>query len=716
MTLRCLGLCCVLLSLSASHAWGQMTRKQVMTAFYMATAHSDRGEDSLAIAVLDKIMEAYPRLPNTYLRQAQIYDAMIAKGDPHARSAAVMMYRRYLSLELDEAKTASVSTRLRQLEDELKIAHYEDLDDELGRQELSASNKKAIPVIMSDDAAEKASASVGQQTAPAEQPAAMLPLLVGKQQPVAEEPAPAVPAAGRTETAPSVARAQAAPDCATVPLSGQSGISYLEFYDLEIPTRAVSAAHSVLPMAPTALAGHWVSSRSNSDGRERWIFDIEPFGTNCSVSLNSEAGVLNLPQATRNFYSSIVDFLQRNEVLGNTTIDISCGQVEGMLTANNSLVFAIESERNYKPSTTIYSWGHTILESLSTVLPFCGMICTIGDNWISKQEQKDVETTFTLESKFECQLIAKDVLECRYSAKEKRTTSKGSKYGKPQMETFYLYRTPASYTYFSPLDFDLDDEDENGRLLERVRNDALADPAYNYPLAELYRYGVGTEESDAEAFAVMADLANRRECSRAMAWLATQYFNAAYDRTEDLSRSTRRKYLKASDYWMKRLRRTQSPAWYALRGDIIGASEDAKADSAVHYYKQGAFKGDAYACYKLGLCAKEGQGTTKSLQDARRYLQQAADQNYADAWLELARLSLLETTPDMDAYLSNLSKAIDLGSADAFAELATAYLQGYGVERDFNKANLARELHSRARRNGWQQVLALYGYDISAYK
>ena len=84
----------------------QMTRGQLLRRYYQITQLHSSGKDAEAIAICEEITSMYPKLPDTYLRMAQIYD------DGSENELALVMYRTYASLEMDDKKVAEIAPRM----------------------------------------------------------------------------------------------------------------------------------------------------------------------------------------------------------------------------------------------------------------------------------------------------------------------------------------------------------------------------------------------------------------------------------------------------------------------------------------------------------------------------------------------------------------------------------------------------------------------------
>jgi TPR repeat protein len=710
---------------------------ELLKTFQRVNVFVEEGNDSMAIHTLEGIAERVPRLAITYLRMAEIYDRMASEQkDPAALNGAVLMYRRYLSLEMDASKIKSPSERLRTLETALNIAHFEDADAAAGEQHLAEAD--AVPVITSDEENQRVvEATVAMKAKALEQltvSGGTVPQGISAKPPTLVETKPATPVTPKptepttvtpTPTPATTPTPSPSPsptpsptvlaDCDHLLTGGALPVSRLSRYGIE-PTIQLARTSAAKPaLTSNFLEGHWVSSTTSADNRESWIFDIKPFGINYNVSLSGESGVLQKAddgaQHTA-FFNMVKKSLAENEFLSNTTQSVVSDQVEGNV-ANGMVTFKFESQKEYKPSSSIYSYSHTLLENLSTVIPFGNFIYKVGDSFLSKRSSKDVEATFTTESTFACYPVAEGVMECQYTMREKKTTkSGGTKLVKSQKELFYLYRTSADYVAFSPMELDAVEEDYT-ELFQRVEQDALQQVDYNYPLAYLYLYGIGTEQSDTKAVSLMTQLAEKRQCGRAMAWLATYFYHLSTDEEAVSSASLRRKYYRSSDYWMRKMQAKNMPEWYGLKADMLEQAES--ADSVVYFYKAGALKGDPFALYKMGLFSLTGRyHTPKNADMAQTYLQEAAGQHYADAYYQLALMQKkgIGAAADTTAYLRTLYTAIDKGSLPALSELSDNYMRGVGVARNFEKAQSLREFRYYAEQNRWRDVLALYGYEV----
>ena len=114
----------LVLLFTANGVNAQMTRGQLLRKYYQITQLHNSGKDAEAIAICEEITAMYPKLPDTYLRMAQIYD------DGGENEMALVMYRTYASLEMDDKKLAEVNPRMKELEEKLGAKSFEEQEQE----------------------------------------------------------------------------------------------------------------------------------------------------------------------------------------------------------------------------------------------------------------------------------------------------------------------------------------------------------------------------------------------------------------------------------------------------------------------------------------------------------------------------------------------------------------------------------------------------------
>ena len=114
----------ILFMLLANGAAAQMTRGQLLRKYYQITQLHNSGKDAEAIALCEEITAQYPKLPDTYLRMAQIYD------EGGESEMALVMYRTYASLEMNDRKLAETAPRMKELEEKLGAKSFEQQEQE----------------------------------------------------------------------------------------------------------------------------------------------------------------------------------------------------------------------------------------------------------------------------------------------------------------------------------------------------------------------------------------------------------------------------------------------------------------------------------------------------------------------------------------------------------------------------------------------------------
>ena len=122
------------LGCALSTADAQVTRGQVLRLFVQANTFRNKGNNEKAIETYREIATLAPRFPDTYLRMAEIYEE--AKN----YESAIVMYRKYINLEMDDAKVKEPSMKLKALEAQLGMGHYEDAEEKEAMQLFAKYN------------------------------------------------------------------------------------------------------------------------------------------------------------------------------------------------------------------------------------------------------------------------------------------------------------------------------------------------------------------------------------------------------------------------------------------------------------------------------------------------------------------------------------------------------------------------------------------------
>ena len=127
--------------------------------------------------------------------------------------------------------------------------------------------------------------------------------------------------------------------------------------------------------------------------------------------------------------------------------------------------------------------------------------------------------------------------------------------------------------------------------------------------------------------------------------------------------------------WKKAAEQGYAPA-QARMGDMLDKAEEDEA--AVEWYQKAAAQGNAAGEDGLGQMYAKGEGVKKDLEQARLYIQKAAEKNYVPSLLAM-----------MDAYRrGGLGIAADAAKADEFEARVIAQMPSYKktLERPVVKA------------------------------
>ena len=707
----------------------QLTRKQLGQKFFQATQYHNIGKDSLAIATLEEVAELLPNFALTYRREAEIYDDMSQQGNQLALNGAVLMYRKYLTLELDANKTADAEHRLRVLEDQLNIEHFEDKQRKQAQEEVK---RNVILASMDDNETDfdefvmsvsrKTKTSISRNST----------IKIPKKTALVENKESIDSKETSTDSNNVKTSAEVQIDIATgnkqtienvndkEPISNLSirkdrkkTLSYIDYFNLSIPNKAtVNPSNIELAINNENLIGHWVSSETNPSGREYWIFDITPFSSTLNVTLSDNAGVVCPDDIDKDLSEKVMDLLKNQNILGHTTqMEISDRMANSSAINNNHFVFTIEGSKEYVPNTNIYTWTKQILDNITPVIPFGNLIAKVGETVTTNLTKKDEAATYKIVMRFDCTMEDEGVLQCVMQKRTTRTTSSGAKTN-TEMQNFALYRTSNTYSHFVPELLSSDEEEVS--IMNKVKEQVEINNKYAYGLGLLYYYGIGEEKNIQEAVSFMTLASQTEMAPKAMVWLA-KFYNEEAMNANSLSFWNRRKYHKMSDLWLNKMKQLKLTEWYGAKGDILSLDEDKeKQDSASIYYHQGAIAGDPYCCYKYAL-QQNAKGNFKEGADK---LLMAGQKGFADAYCELAimhRLGQTGTTSYND-YLKYLELALENGSIGSLKELANAYLMGYGIPKDFVKGNVIRCYWYQSIQHQWKNDLYLLGLNIDEIK
>lgn len=703
----------------------QMTRGQLLRKYYQITQLHNSGKDAEAIALCEEITAMYPKLPDTYLRMAQIYD------DGGEQELALLMYRTYASLEMDDKKLAEVSPRMKELESKLGAKSLEEQEKEKFDKLMAETAPQETPITSSatslfDLSALVASAKTREpepEPEPESEPVVneSEPMVI-QSEPVTEsepepEPEPEITQEIQKEAESIVEKASEnapKPDCATPYLFSPHPevIGELQLKRDAQYTAQVTPKRSF--DAKSELTGKWASSLvSPETGREFIILDIDQMGSNLSVMINSESGLFldkrngmfkTSWNAVKSIWSSDGADFDATELIGSATRgDFS----------EESFDFTFSLKKHERPN--IASIGRDVMDGLSLFIPFGAIASRIGSTLLNYAGRRIGNEKFQTNINFSVKSVTENVLACSYIVSEHHSTTDGSRDIIIEERSFHMFRVPESYKPYS-YSSNVQENALYRAMYTKLENEALNDPDKLFPLAYMSYYGVGmgkkADEPDrlSKAIVQMQKLADQG-CLRASAWLIPVYYNLSIDEKHYPMRMQRKKFRELSDSQMSTMLMANNPYVYGLNGDIL-ASGNSDPEEIAAEYEKGASKGDAYSLYCLGKAYKEGLVKSRDLEKSLDCFRKSAEKGYADSYLQiaLAYKSGLGVAADYDRFIHSLFQAIDAGSVEAVDELCTAFFWGIGVERSIETAQQVRRTYFYLKNNVWRDVLTLYGF------
>ncbi len=715
------------LLLTAVQADAQMTRGQLLRKYYQITQLHNSGKDAEAIAICEEITAMYPKLPDTYLRMAEIY------YEGGESELALVMYRTYASLEMDDRKVAEINPRMKELEDKLGAKSFEQQEEEKFQKlmaETAAREKEPEPVStpaftssatsLFDLSALIASANTKEpepepESEPEDEKTTVI--VISTETEPEPEPEPEITTAIRQEAEEIITKAATTdvrPDCSTPYLFSPHPEVVDELhlkrdgqYNAKVtPKRTFSSKND--------LIGKWASSLFSAEtGREFIILDIDQMGSTLTAMINSESGLF-LDKRNGMFKSS---WNAVKSIWSSDGADFDATELKGNATrgdySEESFDFTFSLKKKDKPN--VAAIGRDIMDGLSLFIPFGALASRIGSTMLNYASRKITNEKFQTTINFSIKSVTENVLTCSYIVSERHTSTDGSRDMVIEERNFHLFRVPDSYkpyTYSSNIQ-------ENAlyrAMYSKLETEAANDPDKLFPLAYMSFYGAGigkkADEIDrlTQAIVQMQKLADKG-CIRASAWLIPVYYNLSIDEKHYPMRLQRKKFRELSDHHMSTMLMAYNPYVYGLNGDIL-ASGSSDPEEVAAEYEKGASQNDAYCLYNLGKAYKEGVIKTRDLDKSLEYFRKAAQQGYADAyWLiALAYKSGLGVTADYSQYINYLLKAIDAGSVEAIDELCVAYFWGIGVDRDIEMAQQVRRSYFYIKNNVWRDVLTLYGF------
>ena len=712
---------------ATSQADAQMTRGQLLRKYYQITQLHSNGKDAEAIAICEEITAMYPKLPDTYLRMAQIYD------DGGELELALVMYRTYASLEMDDKKLSEVTPRMKELETKLEVKSFEEQEQEQFEQLMAETAETAPAVTISTSATSLFDLSALVASANTKEPEPepepepeedITALAVAAPEPEPEpipepepEPEPEITQEIQQQADNLVDKASAAevkPDCSTPYLFSPHPdvVDELKLKRDGQYTARVTPKRSF--SSKSDLTGKWVSSVFSAEtGRDFIILDIEQMGSSLSAMLDEESGLF-LDKKNSMFKSSwnAVKSIWSSDGADFDATELIGSAIRGDF-SEESFDFTFSLRKKDKPN--VATIGRDVMDGLSLFIPFGALASRIGSTLLNYASRKISNEKFQTTINFSLKSVTDNVLACSYIVSERHTTADGTRDKVIEERSFHMFRVPEKYKPYTSSS-NIQENALYRAMYAKLEQEAQKDPDKLFPLAYMSYYGAGigkkADEIDrlTKAIVQMQKLADLG-CIRASSWLIPVYYNLSIDEKHYPMRMQRKKFRELSDSHMSTMLMAYNPYVYGLNGDIL-ASGNSDPEEVAAEYEKGASQGDAYSLYCLGKAYKEGVIKSRDLDKSLECFQQAAQKGYADAYwqIALAYKSGLGVTSDYNRYIHSLIEAIDAGSIEAIDELSVAYYWGIGVDRDIDMAQQVRRSYFYVKNNVWRDVLTLYGF------
>lgn len=203
-------------------------------------------------------------------------------------------------------------------------------------------------------------------------------------------------------------------------------------------------------------------------------------------------------------------------------------------------------------------------------------------------------------------------------------------------------------------------------------------------LATSYLIGRGVPQSDLEALAWVQKAANQGN------YLAQRSLGAMYEDGQVVPQSIK----EAMGWYRKAAEQSQVGAqgnlgWMHEKGrEALQHDKEVDARQLADGWQEAAERGDASACFKLGLMSVIGRGVPQSDKEAVAYFRQAAEKGHVLAEFALGLMyangrGVLQNCQEAVIWFK---KAAGKGEAGAQCNLAWMYENGWGVPQSYAKA------------------------------
>lgn len=722
----------------------QPTRNQLFTLYYEANLAANSGNIDSAITKYQEIINLTPRYSDPYLKAAQLCEEHIDK-DPKWLETAIVMYRLYLNLELDDTKTNEAAIKLRSLEDKMSISHFDEklladkgdieeyapgINDNTEESSLETeedfldNNNTEEPISniesnsINDNITEESSSDIEWNNT---EEVSDLTInntndsLASQSQEYIQYPSePSVIDNEGTEN--NINRNS---------LTTITDSPFVNPYAVEIIPENTLDSHAMKELDLNALCGRWVSLSRMSNGREAWIIDISILHNELRITLNNNSGILNLPQWQQSLLgerSSLLSCANNHSII-TTRPDITMGTMKmfnylqsrvanGAIDENGSISFTYGIDLVYTPTAGKYDIARTglgILSGLFEGLTGISGLSNITDNAINNMEASDTEINYTGEINFIMNLNEGFMTgSCKELLNEAST--KGSHEKKNRVFPVELCKVNRYYAGYQGNPFVKTKEDikrEKDILKKLKKADNYSEN--KYLLGILYAYNYGEKEIfevpkySKKSIKLLKSAAKERNAN-ALAFLSDYFFKLSLgEKTDQLPqvsissslgavlinasmppKNVRKSSLKYAEKYLSQLKEIDPARALVIEAEYkINKSHD--IDAAINLFQKAASLGNSTAMNRIGEILLYEYN---DLDGAINYFSQAANLNNPNAMLNIALLYRDGKGIQQDAalYITWTLRAYKNGNLAALDELANAYAKGIGVKQDYEQS------------------------------
>lgn len=722
----------------------QPTRNQLFTLYYEANLAANSGNIDSAITKYQEIINLTPRYSDPYLKAAQLCEEHIDK-DPKWLETAIVMYRLYLNLELDDTKTNEAAIKLRSLEDKMSISHFDEklladkgdieeyapgITDNTEESSLETeedfldNNNTEEPISniesnsINDNITEESSSDIEWNNTKEVSDLTINNTndsLASQSQEYIQYPSePSVIDNEGTEN--NINRNS---------LTTITDSPFVNPYAVEIIPENTLDSHAMKELDLNALCGRWVSLSRMSNGREAWIIDISILHNELRITLNNNSGILNLPQWQQSLLgerSSLLSCANNHSII-TTRPDITMGTMKmfnylqsrvanGAIDENGSISFTYGIDLVYTPTAGKYDIARTglgILSGLFEGLTGISGLSNITDNAINNMEASDTEINYTGEINFIMNLNEGFMTgSCKELLNEAST--KGSHEKKNRVFPVELCKVNRYYAGYQGSPFiktkeDIKREKDILRMLKKADNDS----ENKYLLGILYAYNYGEKEifeipKYSKKSIKLLKSAAKDGNANALAFLSDYFFKLSLgEKTDQLPqvsissslnavlinasmppRNVRKSSLKYAEEYLSQLKEIDPARALVIEAEYkINKSYD--IDAAINLFQKAASLGNSTAMNRIGEILLYEYN---DLDGAINYFSQAANLNNPNAMLNIALLYRDGKGIQQDAvlYITWTLRAYKNGNLAALDELANAYAKGIGVKQDYEQS------------------------------